>query len=125
MRVTQEMLDKLSREKRKDYIEQKEKISDFRPLAIFTTYILWTIYIFAFSLIVVPLWKIAYGPTTSITISKLFISLLMIMKFLIIIGLLIDIICIIIFMLTLQKLKERYFGKLKKRHFRKLEVRFR
>ena len=110
MRLTKELFEKLNKNDQDEYKERRKKIlDDFCPFSLFVTYILWTIYIFAFSLIVLPLWKIAFGSEVFIRLGAMFYSLFKIMFFIIGLGLIIDIILILFMLAKLIKLKEEYF----------------
>jgi len=110
MRLNRELIEKLNKKDQEEYKERRKKIlDDFgMPFSLFVTYIFWTIYIFAFSLIVLPLWKIAFGSEMFIIFGAMFYLLFKIMFFIIGLGLIIDIIFILFMLAKLIKLKEEY-----------------
>jgi polyferredoxin len=109
MRITKEMIAKLPEKKQIEYIERmkaaKDKIgSDF----LFITYLKWLVYTLAFSLIVIPLWKLAY-PDMIINIVTMFGTMTKVLSTAMVIGLYRDIIFLMYGVYRMSKIKLEYF----------------
>jgi hypothetical protein len=111
MQITKEMMNKLSKNDRQ---ELKKKVDNLNlkelPLTFFCTYVRWFVVAFAFTLIILPLWKLAF-PDAVWAIGYLSILICKFCTSLIFIGLIIDlgIIIMIYKLLSLDKIKREYF----------------
>ena len=110
MRITQKMFKSLNKNDQTELtIKSKEIVSKIKPLRFFTTFVWWTICTFAFSMIVLPLWKLAFGAQIFIVISRFFQSIIQIMFFFVIVGLITDFLVVLITLYKLEQLKKEYF----------------
>jgi hypothetical protein len=108
--ITKEIFEKLNKKDREEYFREKSEVfKDYFPLRFTTTCIRWTIIIFALSLIVLPLWKLAFSLKIFISIGNMFIAIFQTMKLVIILGIFIDIMIILFKIHLIDKIKRKYF----------------
>ena len=110
MRITKELFEKLSKPRQE---ELKKRLDETKPVVVylefFTTYVKWMLFVFGFSLIVLPLWKMAFTLQTFLVISKFFQSAMNIMWLAICLGILIDIAVLLEYAMRKNKIKREYF----------------
>lgn len=116
MRITKEMIAKLPEKKQIEYKERMKEAKDkLGNNLLFITYIQWLVYTVAFSLVVIPLWKLAY-PDMVLNIVTMFGTLTKILGMALVLGLYIDIILLILGIYRINKIRLEYFKQ-------KIEVR--
>lgn len=118
MRITKELFEQLSKKEQKEFFERKEKIyEETKPFSFTFTIGKAIIYIFLFSLIVLPLWKLAFSPELFFNVARMFIIIFRVLLSLAFpVAVCIDLICILLSIYKLNKLKNKYFKiEIKKR----------
>lgn len=110
MRVTKQMFKQLGKKDQVEYLEKNKKIKEDIPIGRLTRAMLylWT-QIFVISLIVLPLWKLAFGSEVFLNIGTLTINLFRLAPICIGVAFWIDIFLILIGLIKLDKLKKEYF----------------
>ncbi len=122
MRIKKEDFEKLSKkkqEKLKDKIKKINEVYSFDKVTyVWITFLKYLIYAFILFLIIIPLWKIAYGDKIVLSLMKVFLITIKILWTAMIVGVLVDIIIIyaIVILRTFKK------TKVEKEYF-KIEVR--
>lgn len=111
MRITKEMINKLSKNKQIELKTRLKAITEDLEFFPFTmAFIKYCVYIFSFSLLVIPLWKLAY-PSIVINIVTVFGVLTTVILKIIPIAFLLESIGYLFLMLKEEKIKAEYFTK--------------
>jgi hypothetical protein len=111
MRITKELYNKLSKTKQTELKERIDKARDnaLPPLMFFATYLRWTVIFAGFTLIVMPLWKMAWGGEIFLSMTRGLFSILNILGIIIGIGLCIDLALALLHLYKINKIKSEYF----------------
>lgn len=109
MIITKQDFEKLSKVKQIEYKSKIDKIrnEDFHSYGLI--YVWWFIYGFAFFLVILPLYKIAFGAEILISFFNTFSSYLLVSKWIIILGFSIDLVRILNYIRRLDSVKREYF----------------
>lgn len=109
MKIDKELFNKLSKDKQKELKERAEKIRSIPLLYIYNIYIYWSIYLMGLLLLIIPLYKIAYGNKIVNSLIVLGTLLLKVLVICMVVGIVIDVSILIFKFYHLNKLKYDYF----------------
>lgn len=109
MRIDKELFDKLSKSNQEEYKSKRKEIDEINCLNLWVTALNYIIYTILLMLIILPLWKLAFG--IEITLSLFQIGLLAVRIFIwfAVIGFIIDYTILLGKIFRKEKIKKEYF----------------
>jgi hypothetical protein len=108
--VNKTLFDKLSKKNQEKWLNERLEIKkEYIPLQVTIEVVRVLIYIFVISLIVLPLWKIAFSLYIFSQVFIIFANILWLSKFLICTAFAIDLVILMWVLVKLQKVNEKYF----------------
>lgn len=112
MKVTKELFNRLNKKDQEEYklrIKEARNKIEVLPITLDITYSF--IKIFAFLIIIIPLYKLAFGMDTVIPLFKVFLTTARIFTFAIALGIYLDLLLNILYPLMLiNRIKREYFN---------------
>jgi len=109
MKITKQDFEKLSKKKQIELRERMDKIKneDFHSFGLI--YIWWFIFVFAFFILILPLYKLAFSSEIVLPMFKIFMGVLYFFKLVIMVGFTCDILRILNYFRRKDKLRREYF----------------
>lgn len=110
MRITRELLNELTEKRRNEYLAKKEKIVEETPIFSIVVQMFYImICVVAFFMIIIPLWKMAFGLEIAISLAQALLGIARVFPAIFTAAIVIDIFIMFVGIYRIDKLKKEYF----------------
>lgn len=109
MKINKELFEKLSKKSQEEYKKRIDKVREIPFIYAWVTYLRWFAFTLVAMLIILPLWKIAFGWEIFLTLFKFVPFIIRFFSLIIAIGFTLDFLILLMKSYKINKIREDYF----------------
>lgn len=110
VRITKDMLGKLSKPRREEFLKRRNEIlKDIRFAPVLLQLITCSMYFLILSMIILPLWKIAFGQEIFAVLGLTCLNVVRVMPLMAAVAFIVDLVIILSYLAKIEKLNREYF----------------